>query len=67
MAGPGHASPTSSLVPVVVQAGDSVAVVVQLLAESRLHQVYVVDTARRPVGVITLTDVIGALVWCMSA
>jgi CBS-domain-containing membrane protein len=53
-------------VPVVVQVGDSVAVVVQLLAESRLHHVYVVDSARRPVGVLALTDVLRALVWCLG-
>ena len=40
----------SSLTPVVVQAGDSVSMAIQLLAESRLHHIYIVDGVRRPVG-----------------
>ncbi len=39
----------------------------QLLAESKLHHIYVVDTARHPVGVLSLTDVLAALVVCLDA
>lgn len=49
----------------MVQGGDSVAVALQLLAESRLHHVYLVDSDRRPVGVIALSDVVGALTACL--
>lgn len=43
------------------------ALVIQLLAESRLHHVFVVDLKRRPVGVISLTDIIQALVKHLDA
>ena len=67
-AGAGRAADpvVTSTEPVVVHAGDSVGMVVQLLAESRLHHVYVVDGARRPVGVLALADVLRALVWCVD-
>ena len=51
-----------SLTPVVVYEEDSLGTVLQVLVESRLHHVYVVDEARQPQGVITLTDVIRFLV-----
>ena len=57
----------SSLSPVTVQESDSVSMAVQLLAQSRLHQIYIVNAARQPIGVLALTDVIRALVWCMDA
>lgn len=61
-----HSIAPSSLSPVVVQESDSVAMAIQLLAESRLHHIYIVDASRRPVGVLSLTDVIRALVWCLD-
>ena len=56
----------SALSPVVVQEGDSVGMAIQLLAESRLHHIYIVDGARRPVGVLSLIDVVRAMVWCLD-
>ena len=35
--------------------------VLALLVERRLHRVYVVDAALRPIGVITLTDILRRL------
>ena len=61
-----HSSGPSALSPVVVQESDSVTMAIQLLAESRLHHIYIVDAARHPVGVLSLTDVIRALVWCLD-
>ena len=57
-----HSSGPSALSPVVVQESDSVTMAIQLLAESRLHHIYIVDAARRPVSVLSLTDVIRAVV-----
>jgi CBS domain-containing protein len=53
--------------PVTVQVTDTVLVAIQLLAESHLHRVYIVDEDRKPVGVLSLTDVLRALVWVMDA
>ncbi len=53
--------------PLLVHASDSMALVIQLLAESRLHHVYVVDLKRRPVGAVSLTDIIQALVKHLDA
>ena len=59
-----RASP--SLAPVVVQAGDTVSMAIQLLAESHLHHIYIVDAARVPQGVLSLTDVMAALVYTLQ-
>ena len=53
--------------PVTVNVTDTVLVAVQLLAESRLHRLYIVDEDRKPVGVLSLTDIIRSLVWVMDA
>jgi CBS domain-containing protein len=59
--GGGGRGPSPSLTPVVVSPSDSVSMVVELLAASKLHHVYVVDADRRPTGVVSLTDVMRAL------
>ena len=61
-----HDPAPSALSPVVLQQGDSVAVAVQLLATSRLHHVYVVDAARKPLAVVSLSDVVRALAWALD-
>ena len=61
-----HDLAPSALSPVVLQQGDSVAVAVQLLATSRLHHVYVVDAARKPLAVVSLSDVVRALAWALD-
>jgi CBS-domain-containing membrane protein len=44
-------------VPVVCQPTDSFAKVVQEVALSRRHRVWIVDSTQKPVGVISLTDI----------
>ena len=61
-----HGGGPASLSPVVVQEGDSVTMAVQLLAASHLHHVYIVNEHRVPVGVLSVSDVVRALVWCMD-
>ncbi len=46
---------------------DSVSVALQLLAESHLHHLYVVDVERKPVGVLTLTDLLRGLAECVTS
>ncbi len=59
--------PGDSLSPVVVHGTDTVSMAIQLLAEGHLHRIFVVDGARRPVAVLTLTDVMRVLTRCMDA
>jgi CBS-domain-containing membrane protein len=40
---------------------------IELLAESRLHHLYLVDDHRVPIGVVSLGDVVAALVGCLHA
>jgi CBS domain-containing protein len=50
-----HTTASPSLAPVVVCAGDTVSMAIQLLAESHLHHIYIVDGARVPVGTWSVT------------
>ena len=61
-----HTTASPSLAPVVVCAGDTVSMAIQLLAESHLHHIYIVDAARVPQGVLSLTDVMAALVYTLQ-
>ncbi len=51
---------------VALQVTDTVGVAIQLLAESRLHHLFIVNTGRAPVGVLSLTDVLHFLVSCVD-
>jgi CBS domain-containing protein len=53
--------PSFSLSPLVVHPEDSFSTAVGLLGESGLHRLVVVDASRRPVGVLSLTDVLTAV------
>ena len=62
MSARGASPATSPLSPIVVQEGDSVGMAIQLLAESHLHHMYIVDGFKRPLATLSLTDVIKTLV-----
>jgi CBS domain-containing protein len=34
---------------------------IEILAENRLHRLYIIDGDGRPTGIVTLTDIIGLL------
>lgn len=45
-----------------VGASDTVDTAVELLVASKLHRVYVLDDAERPISVVSITDVLRLLV-----
>jgi CBS domain-containing protein len=47
---------------VLCRPGSSLSEVVAMLVASKVHRVYVVDEQERPVGVVTITDVLRKLV-----
>ena len=50
-----------SLSPVFVRPNDVLGTVITMLASSTLHRVTVVDERNHPVGVVSLSDVIGVV------
>ncbi len=56
-----HRADTGCLSPVTVISSDSVGMAIELLAEGKLHHVYEVDALRKPVGVLSVTDILHAL------
>ncbi len=52
---------TTSLKVITVTPRDSMAALINLLCVTHIHRVHVVDTHRRPVGVVTAMDIIRAL------
>jgi len=58
LGGSGLSREPLSLMPVVIQQSDTVAMAIQLLAETGVHHLYVVDADRRPIDVLAVTDVI---------
>ena len=53
------ASPATT--PFVVHSADTFGTAITQLAESGLHHLYIVDEARRPIGVLSLSDVISTV------
>jgi len=53
-----EADPTPPRGTVTVHKGDSLGEVIKKLAENKIHRVYVIDEERRPLGVISLRDVL---------
>ncbi len=51
----------TSVSAVTVNASDSLASLVELLVVSRVHRAHVVDSKRRPVGIVTMMNVIRLL------
>lgn len=47
--------------PVTVLATDSLAVTIELMVTAHVHRVYVVDAGGRPIGVVTVTDILRVL------
>lgn len=46
---------------ITVRPGTTLAEAVRLLVDNRIHRVFIVDAAKKPLGVVTLTNVIEAL------
>jgi CBS domain-containing protein len=44
--------------PVTVMASDTLGSVIELMTSSGVHRVYIIDAARRPIGSVTVTDII---------
>jgi hypothetical protein len=47
-----------------VRPSSSLREVLGLLAEHRLHRVHVIDDRQRPVGIVTITDLLRVIVGC---
>jgi CBS domain-containing protein len=47
----------TSLLPIASRRSDTLASAVALMLENKIHRVWVVDTANKPVGVVAMTDV----------
>jgi len=47
--------------PITCKPTDTLVEVIDLLAQAKLHRVYVVDSQNKPIGVITLTDIIDCI------
>jgi CBS domain-containing protein len=47
----------ASLTPIASKRSDTLATVVTLMLEKRIHRVWVVDAADKPIGVVAMTDV----------
>lgn len=48
--------------PVTARPGDRLSAVLKRLAQNRLHRMYILDAKKSPVGILTLTDAMRALV-----
>ena len=46
---------------VAVRGADTLATVLELIADVGVHRVYIVDDARHPIGIITITDILKVL------
>jgi CBS domain-containing protein len=47
--------------PITVQPDDTLETVMKTVVENRIHRVYLVDASFKPIGVISLVDIIQAL------
>ncbi len=54
-------SATRSMSPLVLHSEDSLSAAVELLTTAAVHRVYIVDSGRRPVGVVALADVLAVV------
>jgi CBS domain-containing protein len=59
--GRGGADAAAIRAPITVFPTDSLETVIRLLVASKVHRVYIVDSARRPIGIISVTDIIRVL------
>ena len=48
--------------PVIVAAGASIGALAQMMLDARIHRVIVVDHHQRPIGIVSSTDVLAAVV-----
>jgi CBS domain-containing protein len=48
--------------PITVTANDAVSTVIEVMIASKVHQVYIVDGDRRPVGVVSMIELLGLLI-----
>jgi CBS domain-containing protein len=48
--------------PITVAANDAISTVIEVMVASNVHQVYIVDEARRPIGVVSMIELLGLLI-----
>jgi len=53
-----ESNPKKPKTPIVISPQDTLAQVLDVLAKTGLHRLYIVDEARKPIGIVSLTDII---------
>ena len=46
---------------IVAKPTDALGLVIRRMATSRIHRIFIVDAAHKPVGVVTLTDILSKM------
>jgi CBS domain-containing protein len=58
---PTHSDESAPRPPITVRPSDTLSTVIGLIVTSRVHRVYIVDERNRPIGIVTLTDLLRLL------